>query len=73
MADGIVGIIRDIMHDIYCHPSCLTGELRHLYTLTPIAVVGGSLLPGLAGHNISEAAAAGCATLTGACSNLCSS
>ncbi|BAT96004.1 hypothetical protein VIGAN_08286700 [Vigna angularis var. angularis] len=42
------------------------GELRQLYTLTPIAVIGGSLLPGLSGHNISEAAAAGCAVLTGA-------
>ncbi|KAK7392548.1 hypothetical protein VNO78_20991 [Psophocarpus tetragonolobus] len=41
------------------------GELRHLYTLTPIAVIGGSLLPGFSGHNISEAAAAGCAVLTG--------
>ncbi|XP_057428140.1 probable 3-deoxy-D-manno-octulosonic acid transferase, mitochondrial [Lotus japonicus] len=41
------------------------GELRHLYTLTPIAVIGGSFLPGLSGHNISEAAAAGCAVLTG--------
>ncbi|KAL5137098.1 putative 3-deoxy-D-manno-octulosonic acid transferase, mitochondrial [Glycine soja] len=41
------------------------GELRLLYTLTPIAVIGGSLLPGLSGHNISEAAAAGCAVLTG--------
>ncbi|XP_014512860.2 probable 3-deoxy-D-manno-octulosonic acid transferase, mitochondrial isoform X1 [Vigna radiata var. radiata] len=41
------------------------GELRQLYTLTPIAVIGGSLLPGLSGHNISEAAAAGCAVLTG--------
>ncbi|KAK7345430.1 hypothetical protein VNO77_16034 [Canavalia gladiata] len=41
------------------------GELRHLYTLTPIAVIGGSLLPGLSGHNITEAAAAGCAVLTG--------
>ncbi|CAJ1968757.1 unnamed protein product [Sphenostylis stenocarpa] len=41
------------------------GELRQLYTLTPIAVIGGSLLPGLTGHNISEAAAAGCAVLTG--------
>ncbi|XP_047169903.1 probable 3-deoxy-D-manno-octulosonic acid transferase, mitochondrial isoform X2 [Vigna umbellata] len=40
------------------------GELRQLYTLTPIAVIGGSLLPGLSGHNISEAAAAGCAVLT---------
>lgn len=36
-----------------------------MYTLTPIAVIGGSFLPGLAGHNISEAAAAGCAVLTG--------
>ncbi|XP_022143949.1 probable 3-deoxy-D-manno-octulosonic acid transferase, mitochondrial isoform X2 [Momordica charantia] len=41
------------------------GELRYLYGITPIAVVGGSFLPGLAGHNISEAAAAGCAVLTG--------
>ncbi|XP_054800960.1 probable 3-deoxy-D-manno-octulosonic acid transferase, mitochondrial isoform X2 [Prosopis cineraria] len=41
------------------------GELRRMYTLTPIAVIGGSFSPGLAGHNISEAAAAGCAVLTG--------
>ncbi|KAL5545957.1 hypothetical protein UlMin_005644 [Ulmus minor] len=41
------------------------GELRHLYKLTPMAVIGGSFLPGFAGHNISEAAAAGCAVLTG--------
>nr|ABE80128.2 Three-deoxy-D-manno-octulosonic-acid transferase, N-terminal [Medicago truncatula] len=41
------------------------GELRQMYTLTPIAVIGGSFLPGLSGHNISEAAAAGCAILTG--------
>ncbi|KAF9597061.1 hypothetical protein IFM89_015252 [Coptis chinensis] len=41
------------------------GELRSLYRLTPIAVIGGSFLPGLAGHNLSEAAAAGCAVLTG--------
>ncbi|XP_004497594.1 probable 3-deoxy-D-manno-octulosonic acid transferase, mitochondrial isoform X2 [Cicer arietinum] len=41
------------------------GELRQLYTLTPIAVIGGSFLPGMSGHNISEAAAAGCAILTG--------
>ncbi|KAL5976448.1 hypothetical protein ACLOJK_020780 [Asimina triloba] len=40
-------------------------ELRSLYRLTPIAVIGGSFLPGLAGHNIAEAAAAGCAVLTG--------
>ncbi|XWS66759.1 hypothetical protein CRYUN_Cryun05aG0228000 [Craigia yunnanensis] len=41
------------------------GELRQLYKLTSIAVIGGSFFPGLAGHNISEAAAAGCAVLTG--------
>ncbi|KAF3441738.1 hypothetical protein FNV43_RR15653 [Rhamnella rubrinervis] len=41
------------------------GELRYLYSLTPIAVIGGSFLPDFAGHNISEAAAAGCAVLTG--------
>lgn len=41
------------------------GELRELYRLTPIAVIGGSFIPGLAGHNLSEAAAAGCAVLTG--------
>ncbi|KAJ4980215.1 hypothetical protein NE237_010995 [Protea cynaroides] len=41
------------------------GELSFLYRLTPIAVIGGSFLPDLAGHNISEAAAAGCAVLTG--------
>ncbi|XP_057740448.1 probable 3-deoxy-D-manno-octulosonic acid transferase, mitochondrial isoform X2 [Arachis stenosperma] len=41
------------------------GELRHLYMLTPIAVIGGSFLPGSTGHNISEAASAGCAVLTG--------
>uniref|UniRef100_A0A0E0CAI6 Lipid IV(A) 3-deoxy-D-manno-octulosonic acid transferase n=1 Tax=Oryza meridionalis TaxID=40149 RepID=A0A0E0CAI6_9ORYZ len=38
-----------------------TSELRMLYRVTPIAVIGGSFLPGLAGHNISEAAAVGCA------------
>ncbi|XP_042462981.1 probable 3-deoxy-D-manno-octulosonic acid transferase, mitochondrial isoform X2 [Zingiber officinale] len=41
------------------------GELRTLYRFTKIAVIGGSFLPGLAGHNVSEAAAAGCAVLTG--------
>lgn len=41
------------------------GELREIYRFTPIAVIGGSFLPGLAGHNISEAAIAGCAVLTG--------
>ncbi|MCL7027828.1 hypothetical protein MKW94_006379 [Papaver nudicaule] len=41
------------------------GELRSLYRMIPIAVIGGSFLPGLAGHNVSEAAAAGCAVLTG--------
>ncbi|KAD5803113.1 hypothetical protein E3N88_14473 [Mikania micrantha] len=41
------------------------GELRQFYRLVPIAVIGGSFLPGLTGHNISEAAAAGCAVLIG--------
>ncbi|XP_050380409.1 probable 3-deoxy-D-manno-octulosonic acid transferase, mitochondrial isoform X1 [Argentina anserina] len=41
------------------------GELRHMYRLTPIAVIGGSFFPSFSGHNISEAAAAGCAILTG--------
>uniref|UniRef100_A0A1D1ZIX7 lipid IVA 3-deoxy-D-manno-octulosonic acid transferase n=1 Tax=Anthurium amnicola TaxID=1678845 RepID=A0A1D1ZIX7_9ARAE len=41
------------------------GELRTLYRVTPIAVVGGSFLPELAGHNLAEAAAAACAVLTG--------
>ncbi|CAA6655063.1 unnamed protein product [Spirodela intermedia] len=41
------------------------GELRTLYRITPIAVIGGSFLPELSGHNLSEAAAAGCAVLTG--------
>jgi 3-deoxy-D-manno-octulosonic-acid transferase len=36
-----------------------------LYRVTSVAVIGGSFLPGLAGHNISEAAAAGCAVVTG--------
>jgi 3-deoxy-D-manno-octulosonic-acid transferase len=34
------------------------------YRVTPIAVIGGSFLFGLSGHNISEAAAAGCAVVT---------
>ncbi|KAL7616089.1 hypothetical protein Lser_V15G01966 [Lactuca serriola] len=41
------------------------GELKEFYRFTPIAVIGGSFLPGLTGHNISEAAAVGCAVLTG--------
>ncbi|CAN6452317.1 unnamed protein product [Victoria cruziana] len=41
------------------------GELKGLYRLSPIAVVGGSFIQGLSGHNLSEAAAAGCAVLTG--------
>lgn len=44
---------------------CFEGELRVLYQLIPVSVIGGSFLPGSAGHNISEAAAAGCAILTG--------
>ncbi|XP_011094436.1 probable 3-deoxy-D-manno-octulosonic acid transferase, mitochondrial isoform X2 [Sesamum indicum] len=41
------------------------GELKDFYRLTPIAVIGGSFLKGSAGHNIAEAAAAGCAVVTG--------
>ncbi|KAK6140100.1 hypothetical protein DH2020_026098 [Rehmannia glutinosa] len=40
-------------------------ELRDFYRVAPIAVIGGSFLLGSTGHNISEAAAAGCAVLTG--------
>lgn len=43
----------------------LIGELGDFYRLAPIAVIGGSFSLGSAGHNISEAAAAGCAVLTG--------
>ncbi|KAL2250717.1 UNVERIFIED_CONTAM: putative 3-deoxy-D-manno-octulosonic acid transferase, mitochondrial [Sesamum indicum] len=42
-----------------------TSELKDFYRLTPIAVIGGSFLKGSAGHNIAEAAAAGCAVVTG--------
>lgn len=41
------------------------GELREFYRVAPIAVIGGSFLPWLTGHNVSEAAAAGCAVITG--------
>ncbi|KAJ8423704.1 hypothetical protein Cgig2_030708 [Carnegiea gigantea] len=41
------------------------GELKLFYGMMPIAVIGGSFLPSLAGHNVSEAAAAACAVLTG--------
>ncbi|XP_078153390.1 KDO transferase A isoform X1 [Carex rostrata] len=41
------------------------GELRVLYRASGVAVIGGSFLPGLCGHNVSEAAAAACAILTG--------
>lgn len=43
----------------------ILGELNHFYAIVPIAFVGGSLFQGLAGHNIAEAAAAGCIVLTG--------
>lgn len=56
---------RKISADTHIYVVDTLGELRSLYGLTPIAVIGGSFLPGLAGHNISEAAAAGCAVLTG--------
>ncbi|KNA03034.1 hypothetical protein SOVF_213000 isoform A [Spinacia oleracea] len=41
------------------------GELRQLYRLMPISVIGGSFLSTLAGHNIAEAMVAGSAVLTG--------
>uniref|UniRef100_A0A803MQQ0 3-deoxy-D-manno-octulosonic-acid transferase N-terminal domain-containing protein n=1 Tax=Chenopodium quinoa TaxID=63459 RepID=A0A803MQQ0_CHEQI len=41
------------------------GELRELYRLMPISVIGGSFLPTSSGHNIAEAMAAGSAVLTG--------
>ncbi|GAQ79981.1 3-deoxy-D-manno-octulosonic-acid transferase [Klebsormidium nitens] len=41
------------------------GELATLYALAPVAFVGGSLFPHLAGHNLAEPAASGCALLTG--------
>ena len=64
--DGIIWLTKDIVHVItFWHRTSFTGELRLLYGVTPIAVIGGSFFPGLAGHNISEAAAAGCAVLTG--------
>lgn len=50
---------------LFSFSTCVEGELRQFYRLTPIAVIGGSFFPGLSGHNISEAAAAGCAVLTG--------
>lgn len=43
-----------------------SGELREFYGVAPIAVIGGSFFPELTGHNVSEAAAAGCAVITGA-------
>lgn len=41
------------------------GELRSVYSLTPIVFVGGSIAP-TGGHNIIEPAAAGAAVITGA-------
>ncbi|CAA7033998.1 unnamed protein product [Microthlaspi erraticum] len=41
------------------------GELREFYRVASIAVIGGSFSPELTGHNMSEAAAAGCAVITG--------
>ena len=43
----------------------LIGELKLFYQLSCVAFVGGSLFKGMAGHNIAEAAAAGCAIVTG--------
>eukprot|EP00850_Spirogloea_muscicola_P012831 SM000084S23167 [mRNA] locus=s84:517007:521095:- [translate_table: standard] len=43
----------------------VAGELQLLYAEVAVAFVGGSLLPHCRGHNLAEAAAAGCAVLTG--------
>ncbi|KAL5709642.1 beta-galactoside alpha-(2,6)-sialyltransferase [Ranunculus cassubicifolius] len=67
--DGHAVVLRSCSDNISANTNIYMvdtlGELRSLYRITPIAVIGGSFLPGLAGHNISEAAAAGCAVLTG--------
>lgn len=55
----------NLTHEISLYVVDSLGELRDFYSLTPIAVVGGSFLPESAGHNILEAAAAGCAVFTG--------
>ncbi|KAH7445788.1 hypothetical protein KP509_01G024500 [Ceratopteris richardii] len=41
------------------------GELKNLYRVSEVAFIGGSLIKGMMGHNLAEAAAAGCAVLTG--------
>ena len=43
----------------------MAGELRDMYSCASVAFVGGSLIPGLAGHNLAEAARASCAVITG--------
>ncbi|KAK9123997.1 hypothetical protein Sjap_013599 [Stephania japonica] len=67
--EGLEAVFRShekkIMPSTNVYVTDTLGELRSLYRLTPIAVMGGSFIPGLAGHNFSEAAAAGCAILTG--------
>jgi type IV secretory pathway VirB2 component (pilin) len=53
---------------MFCLPpiwNVIPGELNHFYAMVAIAFVGGSLVQGLAGHNVAEAAAAGCVVLTG--------
>lgn len=58
--------LKFLLGQVYLLKNCyFTGELQELYRLTPIALIGGSFLPGSAGHNISEAAAASCAVLIG--------
>ncbi|KAK9168447.1 hypothetical protein Syun_000587 [Stephania yunnanensis] len=67
--EGLEAVFRSqekkIMPSTNLYVADTLGELRSLYRLTPVAVMGGSFLPGLTGHNFSEAAAAGCAILTG--------
>ncbi|CAD7697115.1 unnamed protein product [Ostreobium quekettii] len=43
----------------------LVGELPLLYAISEIAFVGGSLMEGSSGHNLAEAAVAGCAVVVG--------
>ena len=50
-----------------CAPNLSTGDLQLIYSVVPLAFVGGSLFPGSRGHNVTEPAAASCAVITGPC------
>ncbi|KAJ7529899.1 hypothetical protein O6H91_15G070500 [Diphasiastrum complanatum] len=66
---GLSVVLRSLQEHIQAETDIYVvdtiGELQQFYGLTPIAFVGGSLLNGLSGHNMAEAAACGCAVLTG--------